>query len=160
MPLPRMVTRPAAYAVIIEDEKILLARWVPQIPGYRPGLTLPGGGMELGEQPADTVHREVLEETGYTIELEGLLGVHAGYFQPSQGSDLPLCALRTIYRAHTTAGELRAEIGGSTDMALWVPLAELDNHFYYSLVDEAARMMGYSDAQALCKGYQQKGSKK
>ncbi|MFW0182479.1 NUDIX hydrolase [Rothia sp. CCM 9417] len=159
MPLPKMETRPAAYAVVIEDEQILLARWVPHIPGFKPGLTLPGGGMEPGEQPADTARREVLEETGFTVELDGLLGVHAGYFGPNQGSDLPFCALRTIYRAHRTGGELRSETGGSTDLALWVPLAELENHVYYSLVDEAARMMGYPDALALSRVYQKKGAK-
>ena len=44
MPLV-MDTRPAAYAVIIEDDKILLTRWVPTLAGYKPGWTLPGGGL-------------------------------------------------------------------------------------------------------------------
>lgn len=158
MPMPRMETRPAAYAVVIEDEKILLARWVPHIPGYKPGLTLPGGGMEPGEQPAETALREVYEETGYTVELDGLLGVHAGHFDPNPGNDLPFCALRIIYRAHTVGGALRSEVGGSTDLALWVPLAELGHHVYYPSIDEAARMMGYTDAMALSRAYQKKGA--
>lgn len=112
MPMPKMETRPAAYAVVIEDEQILLVRWVPHIPGYEPGFTLPGGGMELGEQPAETALREVCEETGYTVELDGLLGVHAGYFEPNSGHELPFCALRTIYRAHTVGGRLQSEVGG------------------------------------------------
>lgn len=158
MPQLKMETRPAAYAVVIEDDRILLARWVPHIPGYAPGLTLPGGGMEPGEQPADTVIREVHEETGYIVELDGLLGVHAGYFEPDPGKEAPFCALRTVYTAHTVGGRLRSEVGGSTDLALWVPLKELENHSYYSLVDEAARMMGYTDALAMSRAYQQKGT--
>lgn len=147
MPLT-MQTRPAAYAVIVQEGKILLSRWVAHIPGYQPGWTLPGGGMEPGEQPAQTVLREVFEETGYAIELDGLLGVHAGYFEPDPGSDLPFCALRTVYLAHVVGGDLTYELGGSTDRAEWIALDELDQYFYYSLVDEAARMMGHKDAAA------------
>src|SRR5690606_1149435 len=38
---------------------------------------MPGAGMEHGEDPYDTVRREVEEETGYLIEVVGLLGVGA-----------------------------------------------------------------------------------
>ncbi len=154
MPLV-MDTRPAAYAVVIEDGKILLSRWVPHIPGYRPGWTLPGGGMDPGEQPHETAVREVFEETGYRVELDGLLGVHAAYFEPEAGATRPFCTLRTLYTAHVTGGELTAEVGGSTDLAEWVPLAELDQHFYYSLVDEAARLLGYADARELAASYRE-----
>lgn len=39
--------------------------------------TLPGGGVEHGEDPYHAVIREVEEETGYAIEVERLLGVHS-----------------------------------------------------------------------------------
>ncbi|ORC24504.1 phosphohydrolase [Rothia nasimurium] len=143
-----MDTRPAAYALIVQEGRILLSRWVPHLPELQPGWTLPGGGMDPGEQPGQTAVREVFEETGYTVELDALLGVHAGYFEPEPGKDRPFCALRTIYTAHVTGGELTYEVGGSTDRAEWIPLTELDSHFYYSLVDEAARMVGYQDAAA------------
>lgn len=154
MPLA-MDTRPAAYALVIEKGSILLSRWVPHIPGMKPGWTLPGGGMDPGEQPAETAVREVFEETGYTVELDGLLGVHAGYFPPDEGSTLPFCALRTVYRGHVTGGQLTYEVGGTTDLAAWVPLAQLDEHFYYGLVDEAAIMLGFTSAADLAAHYRQ-----
>ena len=60
-------TRVAAYAVCVDDSRrILLARVAP---GYMAeGMwTLPGGGLQFGEEPAHAVIRELAEETG----LEG-----------------------------------------------------------------------------------------
>jgi len=37
---------------------------------------LPGGGHELGESIADTVVREVEEETGYIVEVERITGTY------------------------------------------------------------------------------------
>lgn len=144
MPLS-MDTRPSAYAVIIEQGKILLTRWVPA-DGKTPAWSLPGGGIDPGEQPYDTVVREVFEETGYDAAPEDLLGVDAGYFDPNAGSDRIFCALRIVYRAHIEGGTLRHEIGGSSDQAKWVPISELDKIQKVHLVDAAATMMGYANS--------------
>jgi 8-oxo-dGTP diphosphatase len=37
----------------------------------------PGGGMESGETPWEGVIRETLEETGYTVAVERLVGVYS-----------------------------------------------------------------------------------
>ncbi len=39
----------------------------------------PGGAMELGESAEQTVLREVLEETGYIVEVDYLQGVYTRY---------------------------------------------------------------------------------
>ncbi|PZH02128.1 NUDIX hydrolase, partial [Streptomyces sp. NTH33] len=65
--------RVAAYAVCVRDGRLLMARWVAGDGTRR--WTLPGGGMEHGEDPYDTVVREAEEETGYTVEPVALLGL-------------------------------------------------------------------------------------
>jgi 8-oxo-dGTP diphosphatase len=66
--------RLAAYAVCFDEDRILLARCVSPDQALR-YWTLPGGKVEHAEDPFDTVVREVAEETGYTVEVENLLGV-------------------------------------------------------------------------------------
>lgn len=41
-----------------------------------PVWVLPGGGIDPGELPQDSVIREILEETGLTVKAERLVGVY------------------------------------------------------------------------------------
>ena len=54
-----------AYGLIIENNKILL---IKKVSGPYDGLLdLPGGTMEFGERPVDTLKRELKEEVGISI---------------------------------------------------------------------------------------------
>ncbi|MEU0072374.1 NUDIX hydrolase [Streptomyces sp. NPDC006332] len=112
--------RVAAYAICVRDGQLLLSR-SPAPDGGPPEWVPPGGGMEHGEDPYDTVVREVEEETGYVIEVTGLLGVDSSHrtFPGRFGRDVDHHGVRLFYEARITGGELRYEIGGSTDMAAW-----------------------------------------
>lgn len=121
--------RVAAYAVCVQDGQLLLARWVAGDGSKR--WTLPGGGMDHGEDPYDTVIREADEETGYRIEPVALLGVDSlrRRYPRKLGAVADFHGLRIVYEARVAGGELRHERGGSTDLAAWHALdavAELD----------------------------------
>lgn len=125
----------AAYAVCVRDGRMLLARWVARDGTKR--WTLPGGGMDHGEDPYDTVIREVDEETGYTVEPVALLGIDSmrrGY--PRRlGSAADFHGLRIVYEVRVTGGELRHETDGSTDLAAWHLLDEVPALDRVGLVD-------------------------
>ncbi|MFJ3905697.1 NUDIX hydrolase [Streptomyces sp. NPDC090025] len=114
--------RVAAYAVCVRDERILLARWVARDGAKR--WTLPGGGMDHGEEPVETVVREVEEETGYRAEPVALLGIDSirRSWLRRLGGPGDFQGLRILYEARVVGGELRNETGGSTDLAAWHPL--------------------------------------
>ena len=58
--------RVAAYAVILRDGEILLSRLAESVTPDEL-WTLPGGGLDHGEDPRDAVVREIREETGLAI---------------------------------------------------------------------------------------------
>ncbi|MFF7181509.1 NUDIX domain-containing protein [Streptomyces sp. NPDC008121] len=127
--------RVAAYAVCVRDEEILLARWVAGDGTRR--WTLPGGGMDHGEDPAHTVVREVEEETGYLAEPTALLGIDSIRRSWLRRLSAPgdFQGLRILYEVRLTGGSLRPETGGSTDLAAWHPLADVPGLARVGLVD-------------------------
>ena len=142
-----MDIRVAAYAVIVEDGRILLAHWSQ---GGHSGWTLPGGGIDPGEDPADAAVREIAEETGYRAELGDLIGVDSKVIPAENrlsGSGVPLHALRIVYTARVIGGELTDELDGSTDEAAWFALDDIAGLDRVDLVDVGLRMRSAAEAR-------------
>lgn len=70
------IERIGSYAILInEDHKIGIVEATNA--NY---FMLPGGGIEIGEDPIEALKREVLEETGYQIEAQNQIGIAGEYF--------------------------------------------------------------------------------
>jgi ADP-ribose pyrophosphatase YjhB (NUDIX family) len=136
----RKTLRVAAYAMCVREGQILLARWIDG--KGRAEWTLPGGGMEHGEDPYDTVLREVEEETGHRVELTGLLGVrsHRLTLRGRFGRAVDHHGVGLVYEGRIVGGELRFEVGGSTDMAEWHDLDAVPELKRVPLVDFGLRL--------------------
>ena len=59
----RYTRRPGAYAILARGDQVLLTHQMEPEPEFQ----LPGGGIDPGENPVSALHREVLEETGWSI---------------------------------------------------------------------------------------------
>ncbi|WP_406126914.1 NUDIX hydrolase [Streptomyces sp. NBC_00989] len=128
----------AAYAVCVRDGQLLLARSPAEGGGYE--WVLPGGGMDHGEHPNDTVVRELEEETGYRIEITGFLGIDSfRHVSPRRFGRRPVDrhGVRLMYEGKVIAGDLHNETNGSTDMAAWHPLEAVPTLNRVHLIDAA-----------------------
>lgn len=114
--------RVAAYALCRDDAgRVLLCHIAPSV-GVGDVWTLPGGGLDFGESPADAVIRELAEETGYEGEVDRLLDVTDRLFDMDGESRLH--AIRIVYAVRITGGDMRDEPDGSTDMCRWLTVEE------------------------------------
>ncbi|MEU9947355.1 NUDIX domain-containing protein [Streptomyces sp. NPDC047939] len=91
---------------------------------------LPGGGHDIGERIADTAVREVDEETGIKVEVDGIVGLYTdpehvlAYTDGEVRQQFSIC-----FRAHPVGGTLRTS--SESKEVRWVDpadLAELNIH--------------------------------
>jgi ADP-ribose pyrophosphatase YjhB (NUDIX family) len=120
---PVRVQRLAAYAVIRRADDLLLTR-LSGTAAFPGAWTLPGGGVEHGEQPARSLAREVEEECGVACEVGELLGVHDAHFSGTAPSgrfeDFHGVHLVFAARVAADAEPYVAEVDGTTDAVAWV----------------------------------------
>ena len=118
--------RIAAYALLSRDDEVLLTRMSERtrIPGR---WTLPGGGIDHGEDPREAVVREVYEETGLRISPGLLADVHSSHFTGPRADGVVedyhgvhLIFHATILPESRTVEPHVTELDGSTDLATWV----------------------------------------
>lgn len=121
--------RVAAYAVILREGAILLSRLAERITAEEL-WTLPGGGLDHGEDPRDAVIREIHEETGLDAVVGETARVYSAHLPAAwrDGSRVDAHALRIVYDGWVPldAPEPRVvEVGGSTMAAAWHPVEDV-----------------------------------
>jgi 8-oxo-dGTP diphosphatase len=111
-------------AVAVCAGKVLLVqRANPPMQGR---WTLPGGVLELGESLADSVAREVREETGLQVEVLDLVEVveRIDYEDSHDGDRVRYHYIIADYLCRVVGGELHASSDASA--AVWAASADFD----------------------------------
>jgi 8-oxo-dGTP diphosphatase len=112
-----------SYGILIDNDRVALVR--SSNPRHVPPLWwLPGGGLDFGEAPEDTLIREFLEETGLVVDNPQLLGVTSDVRRRDNGDKIH--TVRIIFSVGLVGGELHHEVHGTTDHAAWFDLSELE----------------------------------
>jgi ADP-ribose pyrophosphatase YjhB (NUDIX family) len=105
---------------VIEDDggRLLFVRHKPERGGFWKGKWIfPGGLLEVGETVEDGIRREVLEETGLTIELTSDLVPPVERIVTRDG-EVDLHVVYIVKRAKLSGGTLRP--ASDVGEAMWV----------------------------------------
>ena len=109
--------RPGVYAVLLRGDSILATFQQAPVPEFQ----LPGGGIDAGEQPVAALHREVIEETGWKIDVLRRIGAFRRFtYMPEY--DLGAEKLCTVDLARPVLRLGPPSEAGHT--AVWLPVEE------------------------------------
>jgi len=106
---------PTISVLVVAGDRVLLGKR-----GSSPGKgkwALPAGYVEYGEDFLSTATREVAEETGLEIEIEGIINVVSSFFSPRYHF-LGLYLVGRVVGGNIAAGD-------DLEAVAWFPLAEL-----------------------------------
>ena len=136
-----MSARNSAKAIVVHNGKLLVNRCISKFGEY---YALPGGGQHTGEMLGETVKRELLEETGYSVVPMRLSGIYERISEGRRDGNshkiyfIFLCRLESEVRRQPTETD-RFQIGCE-----WIDLktARHENLFPRAIRDNLAGLVG------------------
>lgn len=128
--------RVGVYGIAVDRSEVLLTRLSSREPNSGK-WTLPGGGMDFGETPHETLIREFHEETGLVPTIGSVVDVISYVPRPD------LHVIQMIFDVEARGEPQVIEVGGSTVDVRWVPTAELSVLPTVELVDHVTALRGW-----------------
>lgn len=109
----QMIMSPGTTALIFNEEGRILVQKRKDDKTWN----LPGGVYELGEEPAETMIREVYEETGLIVQPKRLIGVYGGenYIHSYPNSDC-IAFINIVFQCEVFEGNLKINDDESLDL--------------------------------------------
>jgi ADP-ribose pyrophosphatase YjhB (NUDIX family) len=125
--------RIGVYGVAVHCDRLLLTQLSSRDEDVG-RWTLPGGGMEFGESPHETLTREFYEETGLLPEIGSVLDVMS--YLPRPG----LHVIQMMFEVQAQGEPRVIEVDGSTADAAWVPTESVASMPTVPLVDRVLEL--------------------
>ncbi|MDE1833020.1 MAG: NUDIX domain-containing protein [Candidatus Micrarchaeota archaeon] len=107
-------------AMIQNGDKFLFLRRSNHTENWRRKWQLPGGRMEWGESPLDTMRREVMEETGLSLRGPVLAGAYTSMIRSRKGVEYH--TLLIVFHARTRSSRVR--LSDEHDEYRWMTVRE------------------------------------
>lgn len=126
----------AVSAVVLDGDAVLLV-----LRGHAPlagEWSLPGGVVELGESLAQTVTRELQEETGLTVEPTAVLDAVNKIERDARGR-VQCHYVLVVFHCRHVGGALLA--GSDAEKAQWVPVPEILSTSKFTLSEDSLRVI-------------------
>ena len=132
------------YGIIIKDDKILL---VKKSRGAYTGMyDLPGGSIEHGEKPIETLKRELMEETGMEVIKANLIDANSvlvNWIHNDQEENMHHIGI--IYDVDVKAENNKTDADGLDSLGSeWFSIKELKKDMISPLTYDALLLKGYS----------------
>jgi len=105
-------------ATVVEDNGRFLL--VEEYAGDQLVFNQPAGHLEPNETLVEAALRETLEETGWTVEIQGLVGIGL-YTAPSND----VTYYRTCFFAKPVAHDAQRKLDAGIERAVWLTYAEI-----------------------------------
>jgi 8-oxo-dGTP diphosphatase len=119
--------RPCVYGIVINDSKILLSKQ------FGDKYDLPGGGLDLGEEPGAGVLREIKEETGLDAKNPRLVDITNSFFVTAHAENKPYHSLMIYFVCDLVGGEISTEGFDEWEKQYAEPAEWLDLNKLYEL---------------------------
>jgi 8-oxo-dGTP pyrophosphatase MutT (NUDIX family) len=137
LPRERFVLRPAVYAVIRNQDHVLLVTNTTSQRYY-----LPGGGLEPGESLEEALQREVREEAGITIAITQMITAAEEFFYYDP-TDTAYHGLQFYYEATPNSLLLSSayQVDTGEDDPQWIAIESLQPSSFHNHGERLYRLI-------------------
>ncbi|MCG1023293.1 NUDIX hydrolase [Sutcliffiella horikoshii] len=111
-----------SYVLLFDEvnEKILMVKNTGPIGSY---YTLPGGAVEPGETLQQAAVREVKEETGLDVEVNGIQSVMEAFFEVKGHH-----AIFFVFKGEVIGGEIEITLPEEIEEVVWMDVQEAEKY--------------------------------